>query len=110
MQVNHVRLNLIKSCKKAFCSNLTMKTSLTVYASLKHIKLNFCVRSELHFVWILRIATTTPKRIGLFASSEMLTMIFHHDAAGRTVGHSVYMGIDRHYRLFLHTILSTTPV
>ena len=33
-----------------------------------------------------------------------------HDAACRTIRHRIYVSIHCHYRLFLHTILSTTPV
>ena len=110
MKMNYIRLNLIKSSKKAFCSSLTMKPSLAVQASLKHVELYFYIRGELHFVRLFCLAATTPEHIGFFAGSQKLSVLLHHNAAGRAVRHGVYVGIDRHYRLFLHTILSTTPV
>ena len=59
---------------------------------------------------VLRITASTPKGIRLLALSKKLPMLFHHNATGRPMRKCVYMGVDCHYRLFLHTILSTTPV
>ena len=82
MQMHHIRLNLIKSSKKAFRSSLTMKTSLTIHASLKHIEFNLHVGGELHFVRIFRLTATTPERIRFFASREEFAVFLHHNAAG----------------------------
>ena len=82
MKMNYIRLNLIKSSKKAFCSSLTMKTSLTIYASLKHIEFNLHVGGELHFVRIFRLTATTPERMRFFASREEFAVFLHHNAAG----------------------------
>lgn len=96
MQMNHIRLNFIKSFKKTFRSSLTMKTSLTIYASLKHIKFNLHVRGELHFVRFFRFTASTPERIRFFACGKKLLMLFHHNAAGRAVRHGINVGVDRH--------------
>lgn len=110
MQMHYIRLNLIKSSKKAFRSSLTMKTSPTIYASLERIEFNLHVGGELHFARFFRLTATTPERIRFLASCEEFTVFLHHNAASRPVRHRVYVSINSHYRLFLHTILSTTPV
>ena len=110
MKKHYIRLNLIKSSKKTFRSVFAMKTRPAIYASLKHVELNLCIGGKLHFVRFFRLTASAPERIRFFASREEFAVLLHHNASGRAVRNGVYVGIDRHYRLFLHTILSTTPV
>lgn len=63
MKMDHIRLNVFKSSKKTFRSVFTMKSRFTIYASLKHVELNLCIRGKLHFVRFFRLTASTPERI-----------------------------------------------
>lgn len=63
VKMDHIGLNCSKSSKKTFRCSPTMKASLTIYASLKYIEFNLCIRGKLHFVRIICLTISTPERI-----------------------------------------------
>ena len=110
VEVYDIRLYLIKAFEQALRCSLGVKTGLAVETCLKSIKLDLGIGGKSKFVVALPCAATTPECVGFLARLQKLTMLLHHNAAGRTIRHRIYVSIHCHYRLFLHTILSTTPV
>ena len=110
VKVYDIGLYLIKAFEQALRCSPGVKASLAVEACPKSIKLDLGIGSKSKFVVALPCAATTPENVRLLARGQKLLVLLHHDAAGRTIRHRIYVSIHCHYRLFLHTILSTTPV
>ena len=96
MQMHYIRLNLIKSSKKTFSSVFAMKTRFTIYASLKHVELNLCIRGKLHFVRFFNLTASTPEHVRIFTSREKFAVLLHHNATGRAARYGINVGVDGH--------------
>ena len=96
VQVHDIGLNRIQSRKQAPGDGLAVEAGFAVKARLKHVELHLQVGGEAHLVAILSIAAATPESIRILARGQKLLVLLHHDAAGRAVGHGVYVGVCRH--------------
>lgn len=94
--MHHFGVDLIHAREQTFSDGLAMEACLAIQTRLKHVELHLQVGGEAHLVAILSVAAATPESIRILARGQKLLVLLHHDAAGRAVGHGVYVGVYRH--------------